>query len=204
MQKLPFTKDFNNLFIAYCCALGLTIAVAILVFVLAGAAFNGRVNLNLVFPEGITNRVPTLLFFGAFAVVPWIAAIVFFCIMLYRFWELVPAKNRKYEPGYMVGFLFIPLFNLYWIFVSVWGCGKEYNRLFGGTKQNLEIFALIYCIAQCCVWFGIGPSRDWAYFPSEIFCLIWLYQMKNAAIVLQQKKEFEDVQCEIKKAEDSV
>jgi len=184
MQKLPFTKDFNKLFIAYCSMLLLAIIAAVLTAVAEGLAFNGRIMLDIVFLRDMANR-PTLVFLGVFSLVPWLISIVFFCMMLYRLWELVPRQSRRYEPGHMVAFIFIPLFNLYWIFVAVLGCGKAYNKLFDYTKLNLGIWALIYCIAQCFAW--VGPIRDFAWMVAELLCAIWLYQMKNAAIILQQR-----------------
>lgn len=44
--------------------------------------------------------------------------IVFFMLWHYHNWELIDADLRKTTPGRAVGFLFIPFYNLYWIFVS--------------------------------------------------------------------------------------
>ena len=49
-------------------------------------------------------------------------------------------------PGKAVGFLFIPVFGLYWMFVSIWGLGKVFNALTDLGKQKLETMSLIACI----------------------------------------------------------
>jgi hypothetical protein len=47
-----------------------------------------------------------------------ILGIVFFCILHYQCWNAIPGPLRAITPGSAVGFLFIPLFNFYWAFVS--------------------------------------------------------------------------------------
>jgi len=175
MQNLPFTRDLNKLYITYCCAFALAIIFPVLTVVFMIVSLNSLG--SPVEAAEVARVISTVLLFGLFSLVPVFAAVVFFCIMLYRFWELVPKQNRKHGLGALIGFLFIPWFNLYWNFVAIWGCGKEYNSLFGGKKENLDLFALIICI--CLIFFP---------FISFIFLLFWLYQMKNAAIILQQNQ----------------
>lgn len=57
-----------------------------------------------------------------------IAAFVFQMILTYRAWELVQDGRQRTTPGRAVGFLFIPFFNLYWLFVAKHGLAKELNR----------------------------------------------------------------------------
>jgi len=220
MQKLPFTKNFNQLFIAYCVMVVLTAILGILAWIFIDLAVKelGFKNNNTTiavandditdedynitknsthysitqnpppsFVEIIRALAPGLIL-ALSALVPLIISAVFWLIMLYRFWELVPKQNRQYELGYLIGFSLIPLFVYYWNFVAVWGCGKEFNRLFNGTKKTLDTFSLIYCIAVCASFisslFGL---------ISFVFGMIWLYQMKNAAIILQQERLAESV-----------
>ncbi|MDJ0713570.1 MAG: hypothetical protein QNJ54_05055 [Prochloraceae cyanobacterium] len=44
--------------------------------------------------------------------------IVFWSILHYSCWQAIPEKYRATTPGKAVGFLFVPLFNLYWAFIS--------------------------------------------------------------------------------------
>lgn len=60
-------------------------------------------------------------------VVLLIAGWIYGLIILYRAWSLVPPQYARTTPGKAVGFLFIPFFNLYWIFVAYGGFGKDYN-----------------------------------------------------------------------------
>ncbi|MEA5079778.1 MAG: DUF4339 domain-containing protein [Anaerolineaceae bacterium] len=56
------------------------------------------------------------------------ASFVLECILLYQFWKLVQDGNARTTPGRAVGFLFIPLFNFYWMFIAYWGLAKELKR----------------------------------------------------------------------------
>jgi hypothetical protein len=66
----------------------------------------------------------------------WLAATIFGLIILYRGWSLVqplryndPRDAQMPTPGKAIGFLFIPFFNLYWVFVAVPGLAEKLNRL---------------------------------------------------------------------------
>jgi hypothetical protein len=52
---------------------------------------------------------------------------VLFCIYLYRAWEMLQDGYARTTPGKAVGFGFIPFFNFYWVFQSLWGWSKDYN-----------------------------------------------------------------------------
>ncbi|MCU0795241.1 MAG: GYF domain-containing protein [Akkermansiaceae bacterium] len=48
---------------------------------------------------------------------------------LHRAWTCIqPGKMARCTPGKAVGFLFIPFFNLYWIFVAWKGLAEDWNR----------------------------------------------------------------------------
>jgi len=52
---------------------------------------------------------------------------VVMCVMVYRMWKAIQDGHARTTPGKAVGFLFIPLFNLYWVFQAYWGFSKDYN-----------------------------------------------------------------------------
>lgn len=50
-------------------------------------------------------------------------------IYLYRAWScLKPGGFARTTPGAAIGFLFIPFFNMYWIFQSFLGLAKDWNK----------------------------------------------------------------------------
>jgi ribosomal protein L37E len=50
-----------------------------------------------------------------------IAALVCFIVWLYQAWRLMLREDEDYSPGLMVGLLFVPFFNFYWVFRAVPG-----------------------------------------------------------------------------------
>ncbi|BCX47689.1 endosomal trafficking protein RME-8 [Haloferula helveola] len=50
-------------------------------------------------------------------------------IYVYRAWVLLQPHTAYSTPGKAVGFLFIPFYNLYWIFVAYWRWSQEWNRI---------------------------------------------------------------------------
>lgn len=49
------------------------------------------------------------------------------CVFWYKAWARIQDGNVRTTPGKAIGFLFIPFFNLYWIFQAIWGFSKDYN-----------------------------------------------------------------------------
>lgn len=58
-----------------------------------------------------------------------VVAAVLGLIYLYRAWFILQPGGAKTTPGKAVGFLFIPLFNLYWIFVAYGNWATDWNRI---------------------------------------------------------------------------
>jgi hypothetical protein len=79
---------------------------------------------------------------------------VFFCINLYRAWACVQSGGVQVTPGKAIGFMFIPFFNLYWVFVAINGLPKDWNRVVSSyedlkTAPKLsETTFLLYCIGM--------------------------------------------------------
>ncbi len=53
------------------------------------------------------------------AVVSW--------MFIYKAWALIQDGHARASPCKALGFLFIPFFNLYWVFEAYWGFAKDYN-----------------------------------------------------------------------------
>ena len=56
-----------------------------------------------------------------------IASMVLFYIILYRSWQQIQDGYARTTPGKAVGFLFIPFFNLYWMFEAYTGFVRDSN-----------------------------------------------------------------------------
>lgn len=81
-------------------------------------------------------------------------------------WKSIQHGHARTTPGKAIGFLFIPFFNVYWLFQLIWGFAKDYNayreRHCLDVPQLPEGFFLATCIIAP---FGVLPGLG-------IVCLI--------------------------------
>ena len=80
----------------YCLSIGLLMAMNV-------AAVSGLADAAALLPHSI---------------LPWAASGIFWSILHYSCWKALPEKYRATTPARALGFLFIPLFNFYWAFIS--------------------------------------------------------------------------------------
>ena len=48
-------------------------------------------------------------------------------LLLYKAWAAIQDENASITPPKAVGFIFIPLYNFYWIFKAWYGLSRDYN-----------------------------------------------------------------------------
>ena len=162
---------------------------------------------GFILPEAIVS-VPLFIVvaFGSAAL-----AIMFGLLILRKLWSLIPANQARTTPSKAVGFLFIPLFNLYWIFIAIHGLAKTLNietsRNSIKNKKVNEALSLSLCIAPLIIFIGDNTVEvlseaieTWSYLilkatlgwvsllALSVLGIITLKQMKNAGIALVQKQ----------------
>jgi hypothetical protein len=75
-------------------------------------------------------------------------------ILLYKAWSVIQDGNASTTPGKAVGFIFIPVYNFYWIFKAWWGFARNYNRYIErytiNTSKLKEGLFLAFCILSIC------------------------------------------------------
>lgn len=87
---------------------------------------------------------------GVYLIHSILAASVSLPILLYKLWQQVQDGNARATPARAVGFLFVPIFNLYWVFVAFPGLADELNRC--ATRRSLMVeparrrLMVVYCI----------------------------------------------------------
>ena len=86
-------------------------------------------------PEKVMLIVSLLLCGLVFATI----ALVINCLHIYRAWSILQPGGARTTPGKAVGFLFIPLFNIYWVFIAYHGWSQDWNRI-QGAHPNLSSF----------------------------------------------------------------
>ena len=65
-----------------------------------------------------------------------IAAIIGY-VILYKAWQAIQDGQPRTTPGKAVGYLFIPFFNLYWMFIAYWGWAKDCNAYISAKGLSL-------------------------------------------------------------------
>jgi hypothetical protein len=102
---------------------GTTLGAAILLIV--GAILSIMVLLNIpAGPQG--SAIFVFGIFGGGCLCIYVAVI--FLIILYKAWNYLGEGHPRTTPGKAAGYLFIPFYNLYWVFQSVRGFIPDYNR----------------------------------------------------------------------------
>ena len=144
-----------------------------------------------------------------------VLTLVFALRILHKLWSLIPTHKARTTPGKAIGFLFIPLFSLYWLFVAIYGLAKALNTE-TGRRSVSEVTSFIYCcsfwVYLVDLWWAITKESErmgagellWAivagredqawivYIGYAVGFVLWfvmLRQMKNAGrLILQAAK----------------
>jgi hypothetical protein len=119
-------------------------------------------------------------------ILPLIAGAVLGYILLYRHWVMIQDGRARTTPGQAVGFSFIPIFNLYWMFVAIHGLAQDMNAYVRREKIAVnpvsESLALATCILLCC---SIIPLLGYVTLLAAIIMTIFVKkQMNDVAIAI--------------------
>jgi len=81
---------------------------------------------------------------------------IVFVVMIHKMWSGLKGVGGRLSPGEAVGLLFVPLFNLYWIYRALWGFAKEYNSFAARSGSPSRVIPeaplLAYCILTPLLW----------------------------------------------------
>ena len=58
---------------------------------------------------------------------PLLLAVIFMYVLMHKAWSAIQDGQARTTPGKAVGFMFIPFFNIYWMFIAIGSWGKGYN-----------------------------------------------------------------------------
>jgi len=136
------------------------------------------------------NSTVVLLFFGSILLaligfVALIAMIVFWAMLHYQLWKLIPKDIARITPGIAVGLLFIPFFNFYWVFVSCLGLCKSMNLALQQCcvqHRVSELLALVYCIL--CIVCSTIPVVAWFLLFGSILEFIVVFVNMTVIVVV--------------------
>ena len=74
----------------------------------------------------LRDLIPALILIGMGLVLATYANVVWF-VLIYRMWAAIQDGHARTSPRRAVGFLFIPFYNLYWLFQALAGFAKDFN-----------------------------------------------------------------------------
>ena len=96
----------------------------------------------------------TTAFFLAGLALSVLAAIVAL-VLLYRAWAQIQDGFHRTTPGKAVGFLVIPLFNLYWVFIALVSLATGLNAFTSRHRidapRTIPGLAIAYCVLILCI-----------------------------------------------------
>ena len=95
-------------------------------------------------------------------IIPSIYGITIFCVFWYKVWVSIQDGHARTTPGKAIGFMFIPFFNGYWLFQSIWGFAKDYNTTFNDT----DLITLNYqmaCFLRIVSWVVAPYYQQWVW-----------------------------------------
>ena len=148
--------------------------------------------------DGILLLGMTFMMIG---IVVLIVGTIFGCILHYHLWKVIPEDIARTTPGKAVGFLFIPLFNFYWMFVSCLGLSKDLNKALqqrGVHCQVSEGLGLALCIFGILSNLLINPSPGFSlidfacltlYLTACVIMILFYKSVKDGAIALLEQQE---------------
>lgn len=115
-----------------------TIVVFIAVMIAMGiqAAMQGKVNSEADMERVMQGWLIGMGVFGILLMVVVVLMTVFAMILLYRYWAVMQPYSKRTTPGKAVGFLFIPFYNLYWMFVAYHGLAKDIDTYLDKNRDS--------------------------------------------------------------------
>ena len=143
-----------------------------------------------------------------------IYALIVLLIFIYRIWQGIQDGYARTTPGKAVGLLFIPLFNIYWVFQVFWGFAKDYNSYL--RRYDLGLMPLpsrlyltfSFLILLVCTRPLIGDSNFYSYLvlaaglAQFIILPVIIAQASDAVNALLDLKEDIDAAMVVKRTVD--
>ncbi|WP_157369447.1 zinc ribbon domain-containing protein [Zavarzinella formosa] len=110
-------------------------------------------------------------------------------ILLYKLWDQVQNGWQKATPGQAVGYLFIPFYNIYWIFVAFVGLADDLNHCAERRLLNVQLASRGLMMAHCVLMLlGGVPLIGLLASLLDIFVLFFaLRSATQVAVALEQQ-----------------
>jgi hypothetical protein len=111
--------------------------------------------------QRLHDLVPILILWGMSSLLIVYGAAVM-CAFIYRMWAAIQDGHARTSPGRALGFLFIPIYQFYWVFQAFPGFAKDFNSY--AARHSLTVSRLspglftayaILCIVAMLPWLDV-------------------------------------------------
>jgi hypothetical protein len=119
-----------------------------------------------------------------------LAGLVLSCVLLYKAWNQIQDGQARTSAGMAAGLLLVPFFNLYWVFVAVYGLAWDMHRYVVRrgwyTRPNLGPYPLSPGLALASSILFVAswvPMLNFAALPVALVMeIVFLTSVKNASM----------------------
>jgi hypothetical protein len=129
---------------------------------------------------------------GGGATIAWVAvtfgalafevAAIWALVLLYQVWRYVIVESRRHglvppidSPGKAVGYLFIPVFNIYWAFIAYGKLAPAWNALAAATGRRGGMSRWLGITLSILPWLALIPRLGGSVFLLDVLALFPLF-----------------------------
>ena len=166
-------------------------AAALIVLTIALYAFVAALIVSVFFIKPSVGNMAAILLVLCFVTgALTILVLVMYNILLYRMWKQIQDLPARHRAGEAVGLLFVPIFNLYWLFVAFHGLSRELNRYIRIRGVDAAPVGEGLTLATCILLLlSILPYVGFVVSPlATIFWLISLSQMAQVSAAIARAR----------------
>jgi hypothetical protein len=104
---------------------------------------------------------------------------ILFLRLLYKAWSILPASFARTTPGKAVGYLLIPLYNLYWAWNAIPGFAHDYNKYVAQSQSFVKPqpvkFYNLFCALYLYVTWALGIATGFR--SNEVVAAAFLFNL---------------------------
>jgi hypothetical protein len=123
----------------------------------------------------------------ALVILPVLAMYIIGLVFHYRAWKAIQDGFASTTPAKSVAYLFIPLFNIYWLFRTLYGYANDFNEYISRHDIEVKKLPILLYFYQCVLIISNGIlvrlESEWAG-VILFFVMVWIYI--NALIIISK------------------